>query len=679
MKKYLLHLFVCCCVANSFGQDVTLDKNFKDYTADQIIKTITEGKIAIQIDTATSDIEKLQIRGIDGGFKDIPAALKVNATGYYRYENVDPQAEGGSFDLQITKGDSTKTVKVKVDKKLDDKPGKGCTPITLPTGSKCKARDYAHDFGEEISSYTDKTIVYIYDLDPKVKSAFWKVRKKDGALQKERVKFNRETLTPGKDVQFRIVNVNRLMYDVSVTDSLISYDSEPPALLKRMLIGDDTLLGGLMDTYEEGIDSHSMNESQKSTFETLNRDVACFIENYNMLQEKMLDAFDPCAEFPCCYSVGYLEIANRLANIRNQAGKLQLMMEEEKKELAKNEKNVADCKKLAEDLKKKTAEVAAAKAIAAPADAEEKKKYDKKIKDLEASEAELTKGSGECDVKKTDYEGKIAASKNNLLELAAVTASVASLPTDAELKETIIFLRNMTDQNSYYSLDYIPLDGNVLDLWVRIAKMDIASKKEAPKKDSPEEGAKKEAASGETAPEAGTKVNESGKGVMQYHINIPILWRPFVNFSSGSFAAIGRNLQEKTYSWQEVGNNGGYTLTESGYSNPAAGFSAFANLEWKVSCSVGFGPSVGVGITVEEKPKVAYLVGGSLFLGDKHQLAITGGVAFLQVDRISKNFSESAANQVVYTETQNLDYYKEFKAGLFVSLTYTVFNLTKKK
>ena len=168
-------------------------------------------------------------------------------------------------------------------------------------------------------------------------------------------------------------------------------------------------------------------------------------------------------------------------------------------------------------------------------------------------------------------------------------------------------------------------------------------------------------------------------------IQIPIVGKPFVSFSSGSFIALGKNMQNKTYAWQEtVGNNNTvdsskYTLVESGYTLPPMGFCALGNLEWKISRSFGLGGSAGVGLSIEKSPRLAYLGGVSLFFGDMRQFTITGGFAGMQVNKLSNNFQTVSDNQTIYSSKPNIDYYKEFKVGGFISLTYTPFKVYKTK
>jgi hypothetical protein len=68
-----------------------------------------------------------------------------------------------------------------------------------------------------------------------------------------------------------------------------------------------------------------------------------------------------------------------------------------------------------------------------------------------------------------------------------------------------------------------------------------------------------------------------------------------------------------------------------------------------------------------------------LCFGDLRQFTITGGFAGMQVNKLTNNFQTIADNQTIYSSKPNIDYYKEFKVGGFISLTYTPFKVYKTK
>lgn len=390
------------------------------------------------------------------------------------------------IEVQIKKdGENPLIVKLKVGKdKNNGNPANNteCVPLKLP--QECKAvKDYDNKFGEDVKYYDKRKIVYVYDFnkDPS-KREFYKITKDKKTIQLkiEIINFNKETLTSGKNVKFKIFNVNKFMYDVSIADSVIQFDSEPPALFTRLFLGDSTLLGSLIESF-----SATFSQSSTNSLSNLKSDLNCFIQKYNQLQEKMLSSYDPCYEFPCCYSIEYANLATDLIRIRTAI--------------------VND---------------------------------DERLK-----------------------------SKNPGLD-----SLLAHFPTDKDLKLLVVYLRNMVVANNSHTSDYISLNGNMLDLTINIASKDSIFKYFS-------------------IPEY--KINP-------LEIQIPIIWKPFASFSSGSFIALEKHLQNKTYAWQEtIGNNNtasdsSYTLVESGYTLPPMGFCALGNFEWKVTRSFGLGGSLGL-------------------------------------------------------------------------------------
>ena len=77
----------------------------------------------------------------------------------------------------------------------------------------------------------------------------------------------------------------------------------------------------------------------------------------------------------------------------------------------------------------------------------------------------------------------------------------------------------MVNQNHTHTVDHVSLDGNVLDLEIKITSKDSIFKY--------------------------FSIPEYKNDPIK--INIPIVWKPFVSFSSGTFISIGKHLQNKTY------------------------------------------------------------------------------------------------------------------------------------
>lgn len=674
LKIIIAFFFIC---SNVFSQTITIDQ-FQDLPRDKFdpvdgnaqaitTKSITDG-FKIQVLDASA-INAVKVKNAAGQFINATTIETITNAKLFTITNPKLEDDNKTLLIKLIKEGEEKTLTLTVQASPSEV-NSSSTPC-VPTQSKTDCspvKDYDNKFGEDVKYYDKNKIVYVYDFnkDP-AKREFYKIRKKNGILKIEVVNFNKETLTSGKNVKFKIYNINKFLYDVSIADSVIHFDSEPSALFTRLFLGDSTLLGSLMGTFSD------VTKMQSAGLDNLNKKIKCFVEKYNWLQNKVLDAYDPCYSFPCCYSIEYTELANDLAVIRADAVNIQMKLDEKKKIIEDNKKELDACEKNEKDIKDNSAaitkcegEIKDIKQKLPSLSGEDKKKKEEELakkeeelKKLQEDKAKLEKISSEkcTGTKKEEYKKKKETAENELSEISVINTLLTNLPSDKELKKIIVFLRNMVETNNSHTSDYISLNGNMLDLTINIASKDSIFKY--------------------------FSIPEYKNDPLQ--IQIPILGKPFVSFSSGSFIALGKHLQNKTYSWQgTIGNNNtvsdsSFTLVESGYTLPPMGFCALGNLEWKVSRSFGFGGSAGVGLSIEKSPRLAYLGGVSLFFGDLRQFTITGGFVGMQVNKLTNNFQTVVDNQVIYTSKPSIEYYKEFKVGGFISLTYTPFKVYKTK
>ena len=756
MKQTTLIIFLLILSIKGASQSITVD-SFKDTAItffdpingkklDITTKTIKE--FTIQVINA-SGIEKIQQKNAAGNFFDISVS-NSNSTGKL-YKIVSPNIENNNeVILKLCKGNDTKTLVLKVTNGSDiNTKENSCIPTPTYSITDCgQMKNFDNAFGENIESYDNKKIVYVYDFnkDPskrefyritrvknsnkeKVskltvdlksarstkKSARKKFRKdksdstkrenlknaitdfyeKKGAIEKEKrtyspkievVNFNREKLTPGKNVKFKIYNINKFMYNVSVADSVVQFDSEPSPLFKQLFLGDSTLLKSLIGNFQNSIKAQGANLSK---FDSLNDLIDCFVKKYNWIQNRALGAYDPCNTFPCCFYVEYADLANSLAIIRAKTAAIQSQLNDKKSLVTKCESaktavkdnnskiiqyntNIKSLNKTLDSLNIENKKLQDAIGKLKDDKADEKKKkqdestamlkvIDTKQTDLKSAQANLTKAQGDtvslAKAQSAACNTDEKTAEQDLKDLTAMNDLLASLPTDKELKKIVVFLRNMVEQNNSYTSDYISLNGDLLDLTINITTKDSVIKYfSIPEYKNP-----------------------------PINIQIPIIRKPLVSFSSGSFVALGTYLQNKTYAWKEtVGNNNvanssQYTLVESGYTLPPMGFCALGNIEWRLCRSFGLGGSAGVGLSIEKNPRLAYLAGVSLLFGDSRQFTFTGGFVGMQVNKLTNNFQSIADNQIIYTSQPNIQYYQEFRIGAFISLTYTPFKIYKTK
>jgi hypothetical protein len=559
---------------------------------------------------------------------DSPPVQPIEYTGVTTYKIVEIPVLKHSSTCKIVlyKGKAFITITIKVKKAAvaGTEPANGTTTLCAEEV----------DLFQQVANCPDTIfddVIYVYDFN-KITSKrrmykFTKKNEDDAEFVKSKVNLSKEELRAKKQVWIKVANINRFMNDVSIADSLFYYNSKPSALFNRMFIGDSlTTLGSMMD-------KAAIQSTHKNKVNDILTQLDCFNKMYTSLKAEMIKAFDPCQAFTCCNTVDFKTISLKLNEIRTAISVLQLEYTDKKKELEESKKKKTELEGGTKDEKKLREDLAKLKVGQDGYEA-----ANTKVKDVEKKLAELEATKANIETKQKEL-----SIVNGLDDIKA------NLPTDAQLKQLSVFLLNMVEQNQALIRGPIQLEGNLLDVTINIASRDSLVSKFG-------------------YPNFRDKI----------HFEIPVYGRPFVSFSSGSFLAPDKRLREKTYAWQEV-NGAGHVLTESGYSNPVAGFSALVNVQWGLSSYVGLGPSVGVGLTIEEQPRLSYLVGGSLFLGKKSQLAITGGVAIMQVDRISKNFESAYENQTVFSEPATIDYYKDLKVGPFISLTYTLFKISKSK
>jgi hypothetical protein len=494
-------------------------------------------------------------------------------------------------------------------------------------------------FGEEISSYTKRTVVYVYDFyQEKGQGKFYKVRLKGSALDAQAVDLNAEHLKPGADVYLKVVNINKLMYDISVGTATAASEPQPMILRGRDLYGDSLILRSWLD----GIDNDDPDIQQLIDDAHLRRlylSFDYFIDQYSRLDQRVVDAYDPCHFAPCCEQVhlpSLDQLVDEVLEIKARAMDIAVLSDKVSAVLKTTKAVVDACQKTKNRL-------------------DTLSKLDTPTKAQLNEIADLNKKICQ-DADVTANQAKITRLTAMLASLNKVTALLARLPTEGDLKKMIIFLENMVKSNQE-TLIRLEVGPNGLCFNLNIQARDSVVIPLSLPRNPP--------------------VN-----IQQF---IPVIGKAQLSFSLGPFSGLPKYLSNTTYAWQQLANNvntvqpgANYILVQSGYTHPALGMAAMTNVEWKVCRSVGLGLSGGAGLSVEQNPRLAGLAGGSLFLGNWRQLVITAGVAGIAINRLTNDWQTVADKQVIYTTQPALSYYKELRVGGFVSMTFTPFPLRKK-
>ncbi|HEY8939580.1 MAG TPA: hypothetical protein VIM59_05310, partial [Cellvibrio sp.] len=514
-----------------------------------------------------------------------------------------------------------------------------CLPILLGADPDCTTKELTkhNDFGEELDYYDKHKVVYLYDFNPDIhKRALWKIervgKKRAYQLSTTLANFNKDILTPKSQVEIKVVNVNKFLYDVDVTGIDVDHGSEPPFLFRELFLGDSTgVLGSLLNLFKSGISLQNFTKLEPK-FDR----VECILMNINTLQAEALKAYSPCDDFPCCQTVklgnAYKAIADQIIKAKIEMSTIQNIANAQKKKLAE----LKDAQKKCQDM---AAQIATLSAV------------EKRSADQDKQLADLNKKKCTDDQMKpfdeiVDLQKEVDAS-------SVITEINSKLPSEIALRKLIVFIENIVAMNQTHAAGPFFPDGNLFDLQINIKTKD-------------------------TIPDYfGIPAFANTIGGQ-----LPVKYKGFVSFSSGSFISLEHRLINKTYDWQQVPYSGqtitdttSYRLVESGKSRHPMGFAAMANMEWRVLRAVGIGSSVGVGLTIEKEPRPAYLAGLSIFFGNARQFAITGGMVGMEVKRLSNNYQSMADAQIKFKTkpTDAIKYYDEFKVGTFIAVTYTPF------
>ena len=88
-------------------------------------------------------------------------------------------------------------------------------------------------------------------------------------------------------------------------------------------------------------------------------------------------------------------------------------------------------------------------------------------------------------------------------------------------------------------------------------------------------------------------------------------------------------------------------------------------------------PALSVGIGASTNLNYSFLLGGSLILGRKNRIVLSGGYNYSNVKRLAKNYLQVDEKRLLPQEKTEVSTYNKGKGGFFLSLTYSL-GLTKK-
>ncbi|GAA6766872.1 hypothetical protein AAFH68_28190 [Flavobacterium sp. CGRL1] len=110
------------------------------------------------------------------------------------------------------------------------------------------------------------------------------------------------------------------------------------------------------------------------------------------------------------------------------------------------------------------------------------------------------------------------------------------------------------------------------------------------------------------------------------------------------------------------------------------GVSALFHFYYKFNPYINPSLSLGAGMTISDKPKLRYFLGGSLLFGKVNRLVVTYGAAMGQIEELSDRYAKDAGGNIYTSNSETaVDYKKRFEVKPFLSLTYSIPVFEKKE
>jgi hypothetical protein len=513
-------------------------------------------------------------------------------------------------------------------------------------------------FGEQSQSYDKNKIVYVFDFNNGTKNNFYRIRKKRGKLEIDVKHPSSDRLNANDYIIVKIVGINKFLYNAAIEDSIVNLDPEPPALFNQLFAGDTSILGVLMSSFSGMLSNKSVSDGIASDA-LLKPDGALdkALRMMTRLRAEHADAFSPlCDNWPCCAEKRIVDpnkLGNTLLDARVELAKYEISVKGIQAEITQRKEELKKCEAQQKKREENDKEIKHLDELLKTSSDTEKKELEKKIEKLKAENNAMAQCASIADIRKALVEAE-----KQLLDISSLLHLSQLLPTVDQLENLTIFLNHKVRANQMDVFGPYYADGNKLNLDLTIASRDSVFKRSS----------------------------LSAYHHTPIHIEIPVIWRPYITFSSGPFLALGDRLNNKTYDWQKIPTSNGavtdsskYRLVESGYTVQPLGFSALGHVEWNIRRNVGIGFCVGAGITIETKPRVAYLAGASAFFGKDRQFTINAGLMAMNVEKLSNNLVAVVAEAITYPKTENISYYDELRTGAFVSLGYTPLKINRKE
>lgn len=558
---------------------------------------------------------------------------------------------------------------------------------------------YKNLFGEDASNFPKNKVVYILDFEPNLNSyQFYKIYKtkpkKIGKFEsqlnsleskddEEKViitipSMGKETLKATENVQFKIHNINRFRYNAAISSTHVQFDSESSPLFNEYFIGDiNGLLGNLIEEAEpsgaiegrsgmESLTEDKKKETQKvlDGLAKLAERVKCLNEDLRKFNDYFYRIYMQCQRFPCCNDVAsnnaILMLGEKLGGIKALLNGLLLPIRQKNKRLEELEKTCNEHEKLKNEINQLVKKEESLKNEVTKLKSEGK---DTKEKEQELKQEQEKRKKKEAALSKMKCDkDQIKKLKKEVKPFAQLMHIESKLPSESDFKRIALQFNSINAYANQYVKTIPQLRGSRLDLGFYIQEKDTVRNIDG----------------SVTDPTIDSRfLNRIDS------ISIPVIKRWLISFSSGPFVGHGDRISPPRYIYQPLPSGSTvisstpslYRIVESGRDEEPLGISGLINLQYQTKRAFGLGLSAGVGLSIEDNPKPAYLGGGSIMLGQRRQIVITAGLMITKVGEFNNSL---LGGNITYEDTsQPIEYNNVIRSGGFFSITYTPFNEIK--
>lgn len=414
-------------------------------------------------------------------------------------------------------------------------------------------------------------------------------------------------------LQFKIVNINRYIYNVHFTADDIDFASEPPALFNELFLGSGNMMTSLLSQAQEanGISKELVAPVVEDDYKKFEDAFILFKEVYDSLIDMQLNANSLCDTLKCCS-----EIKKRtFSGIDSAYMKLRLAYFE--------------ITSKASDALKDTVEL-----------------------QNELSRSRANQKSDTVTIKNKLNELHVLAKNQKSFE--DFWQQTAGKITDEQLMKLVLFNNNLVKYNSMYITPPIYPQGNQLQLKISFTTNDSS-----------------------WAAKLSSMPLYRDSLFLDLAVKWkPFIAFSAGTFYSWGSSLLSDNYvwQPQPDTLGVIRDTSPVKLARSTQLMPPVGFAAFANVGAKFSGAFGAGLSLGAGIAMEKQPRTVYLGGLTFYIGDQRQFNVTGGAAFSKVRTLSAGFTPYVDNVTNVKPPPNIEYDSNFKRGWFLAATYTFYN-----